>query len=912
MMDPPNREIAVFSQVRWLPAAQRAAHLDRECAGDIALRKRIEELLQAIDEAGAFLREPAPGAQRPSPRGTHQAGSDSDPLSGSSPAVEKVGDHIGRYKLLQQIGEGGCGVVYMAEQQQPIRRQVALKVIKLGMDTRSVIARFEAERQALALMDHPNIAKVLDAGATANGRPFFVMELVQGIKITDYCDQHQLPTRKRLELFIQICQAIQHAHQKGVIHRDIKPSNVLVTSNDRVPLPKVIDFGIAKATNDQNLTDKTVFTHFEQFIGTPAYMSPEQAEMDASGIDTRTDIYSLGILLYELLTGQTPFDTKLLLKTGLDEIRRIIRDQEPPRPSTRLSSMLAGELTLAARHRQSEAPALIRSVRGDLDWIVMKALEKERARRYETANGLAMDVRRHLTDQPVVARPPSRLYEFQKTVRRHKLGFFAAGAVTLALLLGFVTSSIQAARATRAEHEQARSRQEALVIGRKAEEEAAKSRQAAQFLSDMLQGIIPSVASGQSTPVLRGILSETARRVSLDFRDQPEIEAELATTIGQVYDELGDAREAEAMFTRALELRRKSLGPEHPSVALTLDNLARFFMAHRDVHRAEVTANEALAIQRKQLDREPSLVAHSLDTLASVLWQKGDPAGAEANFRQALAIRRKWAPAEDAGLAETLSGLMDVLLWQHKYAETELLFEDVWPVQAGVRPESSRMLRVRGIARARTGHWRAAADDFSKVIELEPGNHENYHFLAPLLVQAGDLVAYRALCAEIRARFGDNSSDPKLADRMAKDCLILECPGCDLTIEARLADVAATLGQGYEMEPWAQLCKGLAEYRQGRYASALTWVGKALGPGEKGTRRDVECYMVMAMAQHHLMQIEQARLSLAKGIRILEAKVPLLEGGDLGDGWVDWLIAHALMREARALIETSAPPRAAD
>src|SRR6476469_435531 len=398
MNDPTDRELAVFSAARRLPVEERAACLDEACAGDAALRQRVEELLRAGEEAGEFLQDPARGAQRPA-----HASISSTLLLSSTPG-EKAGDRIGHYKLLQQIGEGGCGIVYMAEQEEPVRRRVALKVIKLGMDTKSVIARFEAERQALALMDHPNIAKVLDAGATDTGRLYFVMELVRGIKITDYCDQNNLSTEERLRLFTQVCQAIQHAHQKGIIHRDIKPSNILVTISEpgSPGCPKVIDFGIAKATTGQRLTDNTVVTAFEQFIGTPAYMRPEQAMMTSLDIDTRTDIYALGVLLYELLTGQTPVDAKDLRAAGLDAMRHIIREQEPARPSTRLSTLLAADLTIVAGHRHAEPPRLIHLIRGDLDWIVMKALEKDRTRRYDTANSLAMDIERYLHCEPVL------------------------------------------------------------------------------------------------------------------------------------------------------------------------------------------------------------------------------------------------------------------------------------------------------------------------------------------------------------------------------------------------------------------------------------------------------------------------------------------------------------------------------
>jgi WD40 repeat protein/tetratricopeptide (TPR) repeat protein/tRNA A-37 threonylcarbamoyl transferase component Bud32 len=451
MNTPANREVAIFSAALGLDPSQRAAYLDEACRDDPALRRQIEALLRAHDEASSFLDAPTRGAQ-PLPIGAGL--SDAPKPLGGSPA-ETAGDRIGRYKLLQQIGEGGCGVVYMAEQEEPVRRRVALKVIKLGMDTKQVVARFEAERQALAMMDHANIAKVFDAGTTDAGRPYFVMELVRGIKITEYCDQNSLSTRQRLELFIQVCHGIQHAHQKGIIHRDIKPSNILVTENDGVAVPKVIDFGIAKATQGR-LTDQTLFTAFEQFIGTPAYMSPEQAIMTSLDVDTRSDTYSLGVLLYELLTGRTPFDAKELLASGLEEMRRTIREREPPRPSTRLSSMVKEELTTTAKRRQMEPVKLIHAVRGDLDWIVMKCLEKDRSRRYDTANGLAMDVERYLVDEPVVARPPGNLYRFQKLVRRNKLAFTAAGAISTVLVVGAVISTWEAFRAKRAERDKGR------------------------------------------------------------------------------------------------------------------------------------------------------------------------------------------------------------------------------------------------------------------------------------------------------------------------------------------------------------------------------------------------------------------------------------------------------------------------
>jgi serine/threonine protein kinase len=426
-----------YSALEIKSPGERDNFLNRACAGNVQLRALVDKLLASQTGAEKFF--PEGGVARlpvdELARSLEETPGLVDSLHVVTDKDEFADKSIGPYKLLQRIGEGGCGVVYMAEQERPVRRRVAFKVIKLGMDTKNVIARFEAERQALAMMDHPNIARVLDAGATEAGRPYFVMELVRGVKITEYCDDNALDTQQRLNLFIQVCHAIQHAHQKGVIHRDIKPTNILITIVDGKAVPKVIDFGIAKAIEGR-LADNTIFTPYEHFIGTPAYMSPEQAVMSGVDVDTRSDIYSLGVLLYELLTGRPPFETKELLDRGLDGLRKTLQDEEPKRPSVMVTTMQGQALSQVARSRHAEPPKLISTLRGDLDWIVIRALEKDRARRYQTANGLAMDVQRYLDNEPVIARPPSRLYRLQKLVRRNKATFIAGLAVALALVFG--------------------------------------------------------------------------------------------------------------------------------------------------------------------------------------------------------------------------------------------------------------------------------------------------------------------------------------------------------------------------------------------------------------------------------------------------------------------------------------------
>jgi len=545
-----------------------------------------------------------------------------DPVSDFE--FQHVGVMIGRYKLLEKIGEGGFGVVYMADQVEPVHRQVALKVIKAGMDTEAVVARFEAERQALALMDHPNIARVLDAGTTQAGRPYFVMELVRGISMTEFCDRRKLNTTERLKLFITVCHAVQHAHQKGIIHRDIKPGNVLVTLHDGSAVPKIIDFGVAKALG-QRLTEKTLFTGFAQMIGTPAYMSPEQAEMSGLDVDTRSDIYSLGVLLYELLTGVTPFDRETLAKASLDDLRRMIRETEPPKPSTRVQT-LGVKLGRVAESRDTDAPKLIHRLRGDLDWIVMKCLEKDRTRRYETANGVAMDVQRHLNNEPVVARPPSKLYEFQKTVRRHKFGFAAAAAVIAALGLGLGVSLWQFQEKSR-EFE-------------RAERELARADEVKRLIREMLSSVAPQKAMGADLTLMKNILGDVAGRLNRGEVTDERVAGELHWIIGNVYRDIGSHEEAEQHLTMAVATYRKELGEGDLKTARVMRDLG---LVYRDLNRteeAEQWISGALEISQA-LDCDGYVSSGIMGDLATTYWSMEHYEESERLFRKALAIVEK-------------------------------------------------------------------------------------------------------------------------------------------------------------------------------------------------------------------------------------------------------------------------------
>jgi serine/threonine protein kinase/tetratricopeptide (TPR) repeat protein len=634
---------------------EQAAYIERACGGDERLRARVEALIRrhhatdqlALDRVPAVDRAVTEELARPD---------------------EEPGASIGPYKLREQIGEGGMGMVYVAEQTQPVRRKVALKIIKPGMDTRQVVARFEAERQALAMMDHPNIARVFDGGTTPTGRPYFAMELVRGIPITEYCDDQKLAISARLELFVLVCRAVQHAHQKGIIHRDLKPSNILITLHDGVPVPKVIDFGVAKATG-QTLTDKTVYTAFTQLVGTPLYMSPEQVELSGLDIDTRSDIYSLGVLLYELLTGTTPFDAETLRNAAFDEMRRIIREQEPQSPSARLSSLGETLPTVSAR-RGMDARRLGPSLRGELDWIVMKALEKDRRRRYETASDFASDVIRYVTDQPVEACPPSVGYRMRKFVRRNKGPVAAGVALASLLVLGTVGTSIGLVWARQAETK-------AKQAEAHAKEEADVANAVWNFLADDLLGQASPAKNARNKRVtVEELLGRAAGRIAGKFAQRPRVEAEIRLTIGSAFEALGDFTAAQPQLERAWEIVRRVLGEEDPRTLTFMNNLACLYTDEGEYPNAESLHIKALEVRRRVLGNEDPDTLASMNNLGVLYRAQGKPAQAEPLFVKALEGRRRVLGEEHPDTLVSVNNVATVYMDQGKFAQAEPILVD--------------------------------------------------------------------------------------------------------------------------------------------------------------------------------------------------------------------------------------------
>jgi serine/threonine protein kinase/Flp pilus assembly protein TadD len=763
------------------------------------LRANVEALLKGHYEGESLLDKPVLGP---------------DVTMGDTSLTEGPGTRIGRYKLLEMIGEGGFGVVYMAEQEKPIRRRVALKIIKLGMDTKQVIARFEAERQALAMMEHHNIAKVLDAGATETGRPYFVMELVKGIPITEYCDKKNLTTQQRLELFIDVCRAVQHAHQKGIIHRDIKPSNVMITLHDGRPVPKIIDFGIAKATQAR-LTEKTLFTEYKRFIGTPAYMSPEQAEMSGLDVDTRSDVYSLGVLLYELLTGSTPLEAKKLRSAAYDEMCRMIREADAPKPSTRLST-LGDELTEVAKHRDAQPGELFKIVRGDLDWIVMKTLEKERTRRYETVNELAIDIERHLKDEPVVAGPPSTGYRLSKFVRRNRTAVSVVLVVMAALLIGLclaMAGFLKASRErNRADVNFQRAREAVDEMTRVAEEELANIPGVDHVRKELLQ---------EAQVFYAGFLEENSDEAAV--REQAGLAYK---RLGRIHGALSNDKESEQAYRQAINVFEKLAedfpegGRHQMNIVHTMDNWARALEAlGRDT--------EADEIRSARPEKVKGLVRRFPHN----------------------SLYRKMFVAECQGQES-----------QQSYEEAIAWFEDVLAGHPLCRHELAMLIMHFGTFLKEEGRleeaekaFREAIAGYSKVIELDPGNWKAWcwrGYAYESLGQQERAIAHYLRATELEPE-GDCRDFDIFAWKLATGPEQVRNPA--LAVEVAKRSVEGCPG---EHGSWASL--GLAYYRNGQYEEALEALLKSVELGPSGQEHTLKM-LHLAMTYHELGQAEEAR-----------------------------------------------------
>jgi serine/threonine protein kinase/Flp pilus assembly protein TadD len=882
-------------------ADERRAYLDRACAEDVALRRKVEQLLAARAKAESFLESPL--VRLPA---TFE----------DRAASEGPGTVIGPYKLLEQIGEGGFGVVFLAEQQQPVRRKVALKLIKPGMDSRQMIARFEAERQALALMDHPNIAKILDAGQTSSGRPYFVMELVKGVPITDYCDQARLPVRERLELFVVVCRAIQHAHQNAIIHRDIKPSNVLVTLHDGAPVVKVIDFGIAKARG-QALTEKTLWTGLSQLLGTPMYMSPEQTAMSRLDVDTRSDIYALGALLYELLTGTTPLEQRLRT-AGYDEVLRIIREEEPARPSAQITA-LGQSATIVSANRRTEPKRLSQLCRGELDWIVVKALEKDRNRRYDSANALALDVERYLKDEPVQACPPSAMYRLGKFARRHKTGLAVAVLALLALALpggGAVwVMADRSARSAATEQEVKRALDEAATLqgqarwtealgavkraqgllvsggGNELRQRVGEQRNDLEMVLRLERARFPD-AAGAGRTATEAMIARAFREYGIDLELlEPEEAAErmrarpirhqLATALDHWVkiraSAPGGGLKADDPFRKRLIAAARAADPDE------WRNQVRDALA-----RGDIEALRKLAASPKVGDLPVytlSLLGNALDAAGAgeeavrVLRQaqQNCPDDGEINFQLAWALEHRSGPRA------------------HRDDDEVLRF---YTVARALRPRNVAIHQVLGRALCKQDKWSEGITVYRRAVELNPDEAWHHYRLAAAQLAAGDREGYRGTYAAMLDRFG-RTDKAEVARLVAWTSLLAPGPVADRAPPVKMAEMALRSSPPAD---GASLTLGAALYRAGRFGDALRHLKDAdaadqQAPTKQALYSRAYVWYFLAVTHHRLGQGESARVWLGKAIRWTEH-----ETRDKGLSWARRFTLRLLRREAEELV----------
>jgi serine/threonine protein kinase/tetratricopeptide (TPR) repeat protein len=867
-------------------------------------------------------------------------------------------ESIGPYRIIEVIGEGGMGIVYKGEQRDPVRRVAAIKVIKLGMDTKEIVARFDTERQALALMSHPNVAKVFEAGMTEQGRPYFAMEFVPGVPITHYCDTQKLTTRERLELFIPVCQAVQHAHQKGIIHRDLKPGNILVTLVDGKPVPKVIDFGVAKATSVQ-LTQHTLYTQAGTVIGTLEYMSPEQATSSGLDVDTRTDVYSLGVILYQLLTGSLPFESDTLRKAPRDKFADILQNTDPPRPSAQLTETGPArklDTTEIARRHGTDPRSLRREIKGDLDWIVLKAMEKDRTRRYETANGLAMDLQRHLNDELVSACPPSTGYRLRKFVRRHRTDVVAAGVILITLLVGVSATTY------------------AIVQKRLADlktQEARKAKVTADRVSTLFQDVLsPMTPDGiRRTPVQ--VLDDAARRIDDGaLRDDLPIAARTRSVLGQRYVAIGLYERAIKQFQAALKLSESLYGPESPELTSNINQLADAMITDDDLAGADQVLSRATQIETQQGHTDELARAWTLDLRGSVHAGRGDWAGAQTLYQEALAIREK-KPGDDPQLAESLSHRAEVLLkmgnldgqpsfdnainmyrrlyelrplyligparrmaraaanrgdWKNWAVLDQVFFQQslanqpqdlrllserisAISVQLKLKPDTQELLLRRASCYARRGEFESALTDYAEALKTKRNQPNVWHNCLPLYVQLSQTAEYNAQRHEALKLFSDDK-ERQVLHAVAKSSLYTDISGEDLDRASMMAEEAVRLslrpGTLFKLpikdfrplqtvNPFFVQCLGMAEYRAGHFESAIDLLKFSRDHVYVYRDAAADFYIAMALAkQNHL---EQAKSSFDAGLRVWKSGAPDPGKDDL-EQFEDWILCESARREA--------------